>query len=172
MNPMKPWTRWAGLGLAVALAAGLWMHARWNRDEARLRRALADLTALVEKKAPESPLAAGGTADRIARQFAESGADLVIQGLPELASASRAELRSAVFQFRHGVERLSVSVRDVEVSVDPDRTRARMGFVVRASIDAAGGEESGVREVRMIWERGEDGWRIRRIEADEGLRRI
>lgn len=164
--------RWGGVALAAGLAAGLWLHARWNRDEARLRRALAEITALVEKTAPESPLTAGGTADRIARQFSGSGADLVIQGLPELASASRAELRSAVFQFRHGVERLSVSVRDVEVSVDPDRARARMSFVAHASVRAVGGEESGVREVRMDWARGEEGWRIRRIEADEGLRRI
>jgi hypothetical protein len=169
---MNTWKRGVGVVLVVALAVAGWMYLRRDRDEARLRRALAELAAWVEKKAPESPLAAGGTADRIARQFSESGADLIIQGLPSLTSASRAEIRSAVFQFRHGAEHLSVSVRDVEVTLAEDRTRARMTFVVSASLRMAGGEERGVREVRMDWAREEEGWRIRRIEADEGLRRI
>ncbi|MBP7276306.1 MAG: nuclear transport factor 2 family protein [Kiritimatiellae bacterium] len=162
--------RWIWIGLAIAAGALVWIVTHPG-DEARMRRAVRKLAQSAEKKNPESPITAATRADGIASLFARDDVHVHVEGAPSFMG-SRDELRSLIFQVRDQAEYLVLTIHDVRTEVAPDRASAVQQFSAEISARIHGGEDHALREVRMDWVNEEDQWRIRRIEADEGLKRI
>ncbi len=158
----------AAVALAAAVAVGV--LARRDRDEARLRRELRNLAALVEKRGPESALAAARRARDVAALFArEARIDL-----PEapFAPGDRSDLAAAVFHARASVDRLSIRIHDIAVRLEPDRNRAHMEFSATATAASAHGSDRAHRAFELDWVREPDGWRIAAVRAARVLRPI
>lgn len=161
--------------LVIALAAlGAAVAAGWllrPTDEARIRRALADLVAAVGKSGPESPVAAARRAERAAGWFLPD-CEVRIERAGLGTVATRGELRQAIFQARAAMDSLRIGLHDQSVTVSADRSGAVHGFTARAEAVHRGDPESAVQEVRIQWRRTPDGWRIRSVSTIEGIREI
>ena len=116
-------------------------------------------------------MAAAARADRIAHRFARGDVQVRVEGVRAF-QGSRDELRSLVFQFRDQADRLVLSIHDVRTDIAPDRASAVQQFAAHVSARIMGEEDHAMRDVRMEWIKEEDEWKIRRMEADEGLKRI
>lgn len=153
---------------ASAITAGIWSY---NRDEMKLKRAILRVAEQAEKSAPESPIFAAGRADGIAGSFVETP-EFEITGVEIPSTIARGELRAQIYYFRENLDRLEIRIDDVSAAIAPDHLSATQTFTARVTASGRAAEESGVREVRIFWAKTDEGWKIRRIEASEGFRRI
>ncbi|MBM4154620.1 MAG: hypothetical protein FJ221_06275 [Lentisphaerae bacterium] len=154
--------------LAVAVGIGWLLR---PTDEARIRRALADLVAAVGKDGPESPVGAARRAERASGWFLPD-CEVRIERAGFGTVATRGELRQAIFQARAALDSIRIGLYDPSVTVSADRASAVHGFTVRAEVRHRGDPESAVQEVRIEWRRTPDGWRIRSVSTVEGIREI
>ena len=161
--------RIAVLLLAMA-AVAVWVRS-YTRDEAKLKRALMELVEVAAKSGPESPVAAAGRAERIISHFSETP-EIEITGVENPSAVSRRELRSLIYGFRENLERLEIHIDDISTTVATDRATATQIFTARVTVVGSAMEDSGIRETHIAGTREDDGWKIRRIEATEGFRRI
>lgn len=155
--------------LAAGAAAVVWVAV--PSDESRIRKAMADLLAAIEKTGPESPVATARRAERAAGWFL-ADCEVRIDRAGVGAVASRAELRQAVFQLRSALDDLRITLHDEDVAVSPDRGTATHRFTARAAARHRDLPESAVQEVEVRWSRTSDGWRIRSVGTVEGIRPI
>ena len=163
--------RAAALGLAAAVAvAGAIAWARWNRDEARIARALADLVRNAGKDGREGAVAAAARAQAVADAFAEE-AETTTDLLP-VAVNGRSEIASAVFQSRAAFDAIRIELYDRTLELDGPRGAATMRLTAVAHLGREGATERVVREFELDWSREPEGWRVRAARTVAPLRRL
>lgn len=161
------------LFLCALLAGGLvlaWLLLGGG-DETRLRRTLNELAEQMSKGDSESLIASAARAERIAARFAERDVRICVEGAPDF-SGPRDDVKAAVFQARSQVQKLHVSILDLQTEITPDGVRATQRFTAHAWADSPTAEDHAIREVRMDWVKSDGEWLIQSIEASEGLKRI
>lgn len=163
-RPLLP----GALALAFLLVAALWARSYFGA-EARVRRATAKLVRLVEKSAPEAPVALGLSANRLGGYLA-TNAVLELEGYGPLATG-RKEIVQFYAQVRNEFDRMEFEEPRILVAV---LRRGAVNAAVEARyrfVHEAGGAWEGDGKAALLWTQGEDGWRISRaaLTPDESV---
>lgn len=152
--------------LACGLVAAVWAASHFSA-EARVRRATARLTALVQKDGPESPVTLGLAANRFGGYLA-TNAVLEVEGGGPLAE-SRQEAVQLFVQVRDLCTQIDLADPEIAAVARASgevaaRVQARYRFIA-----AAGPVAEGEGTAELQWVRGADGWQIRRavLQPDE-----
>ncbi len=160
-----------GLIALAALGVAAWLLLSQN-DERIIRRALREAALALEKDGPENPIAAARRAERVAEILTANPA---IAGFGMDARwNSRSEARSAIFHARAAAQRISVSLHDLSVTVDPSREQAIMTGTADVRGIAAQDRSAGREfvEFEAEWTKTPDGWRLAVLRRIEAVRRI
>ncbi len=165
---MKRYLLIGGMALALIAVAAWRMSAR--SDERMIRRTLRDAVQALEKQGPENPVTAARRANRAARIFVETP---VLSGRGLNARwRSRAELRSGIFHARAAAEQLSISLRDISITMDPSGERAELTGTARIRGERIGGSDRGREFVEFSseWIKTPDNWRLKILRRVEAIR--
>ena len=153
--------------LAFGLVAGLWGVQHFS-TEARIRRATERIVKMTEKAGEESPVALGLAANRLGDRL-ETEAVLEMDGWGELAHG-RTEIVQLFAQIRASLVRIEFMQPRIAVAAGEGGERVAQ-VDARYRMAADGGEVAeGDGEAALHWRRGDDGWRIGRVQlkAAEG----
>jgi hypothetical protein len=151
--------------LAAAVALGVWL---WTiffpAPEKVIRHRLEKLAAdasFTSEQGNFSRLAGG---ENVAGFFSTNvEINLNVPGHEQVAFASRAEITQAALLARERLKALSVKFPDVNVTLAPDKKSAVADVTVDAAV--SGERDAIVQELKITFQKMEDGWLITRLET-------
>ena len=156
---------------AVLIAFGVWL---WSvvfpSPERVIRKRLAELAKSVSFGGNESPLAALDNSQRVAGFFTEDvEVHVDLPGRSAQILSGREQLFYAVKQARSMLGGLQVEFLDVNATVAPDRKSAEANLTLKGRV--AGEKDLIVQELKLMLNKLEGNWRIKRVETVKTLSR-
>jgi len=91
-----------------------------------------------------------------------------VPGQEQATFASRAEITQAALGAREKIKSLSVKFPDADVTLAPDKLSAVADVTVDAAV--SGERDAIVQELKISFQKTEDGWLITRLETVRPLR--
>lgn len=153
----------------LVLAAAIAGITLWRSDPRMINRRFNRLVTLMEKKTGEKPLAMLARTREISEFLA---VDVEVRlGPPLPVVAGRKELVGVIQQFRAGISRLEIKIRDRSLTVAPDRLTAVMRITAEAEVEAQGDRGRDIRELEVEWAKESGAWLIRKVALVETIRR-
>jgi hypothetical protein len=146
--------------VAVVVGALVWLW--WPNDLRTVEKHTAKLLELVSKKGPES-LPVGAARSIEAGSYLASNVVMRL-GPPFPGSLRRSDAISLIQQGRMQADQLSVRDRGRELTRMEDGT-IQADLTIDAEITYRSQTEAIIGTYRLIWTRGEDGWKVTRGEA-------
>jgi len=158
MNTINRWILYVPLiGLIVTLGIR-W----WPNDLRTVEKHSMELLKLVSKKGPESLPVSAARSIEVGSYLASN---VVMRlGEPFPGSLRRSEAVSLIQQGRMQSDRLTVENRGKEIKRLDDGT-IQIDLTINAGISYRGETEEIIGSYRLIWTKGEDGWKISRADA-------
>ncbi len=157
---------WAGVALLVILG----LVRGCGGEERKVRRALEDLGALIERKEGESQLAAADKARRLGQQFTQ---DFQVRLDPFGVTLGDAQaLGRSFFSYRAGYQTIDVAWKDVEIEVAPEGRRSQVATIAVLTGRSQAGPARESYRLRFTLRKEEGLWKIHEavlVEVIEGL---
>ena len=147
---------------AVAVVAGALVWLWWPNDLRTVEKHTLKVLELVSKNGPES-LPVGAARSIEAGSYLASNVVMKL-GPPFPGSLRRSDAISLIQQGRMQADRLNVRDRGKELTRLEDRT-IQADLTIDAEITYRGQTEAIIGTYRLIWTRGEDGWKITRADV-------
>jgi len=165
---MKRWVWRAGLALVILGLAGWLWTIFFPSAEHVIRKRLNELSKAASVQARESPVAVLANASRVAGFFT---ADIEIRVDVPGSSAQVITGRDELFPIAQRVRTMSggleVQFLDVNLAIAPDKKSAEANLTLRAK--AAGDRDQIVQEMKLLLNKAEGSWKIRRVETVKTL---
>ena len=168
---MKRWALRAVLALLFLGVAGWLWTIIFPSPEHVIRKRLAELSKAVSIQGKESPVAMLANASRVAGFFT---ADIEIRVDVPGASAQVITGRDELFAIAQRVRTMSTGLEvqflDVNITIAPDKKSAEANLTLRAK--APGDRDQIVQEMKLLLNKSEGSWKIRKVETVKTLSRL
>ncbi len=153
----------------LLIAAGVWLWTvLFPSPERVIRKRLAELAKSVSFGGKESPVAILANSQRVAGFFtADVEIRVEVPGRPAPVLNGREELFQAAMQMRSLLGGLQVDFLDVNLALAPDKQSAEAHLTLRGKI--AGEKDVIVQELKLLLNKAEGNWRIKKIETVKTL---
>jgi hypothetical protein len=147
------------------VGACLWAWTRWaSSPEQKIRRQLDELAAVVSFDSSDGLIAAAFDLDSLTGFFTEDvEVRVVLEGRQSLTVQGRTPVLERAKAARALLDGLNVEFLDTVVSLAPDGNSAEVATT--GSADAPESRERWIQELRFLFVRTEDGWKIARVET-------
>ncbi len=160
---------WRAVLAAVLIAFGAWL---WSvvfpGPERVIRKRLAELAKSASFGGNESPLAALDNSQRVAGFFTEDiEVRMDLPGRSAQSLSGREQLFYVAKQTRSMLAGLQVEFLDVNVAVGPDKQSAQVNLTLKGRV--AGEKDLIVQELKLIMNKLEGKWKIKRVETVKTL---
>ena len=160
---------WRAIGTAVLLVLAVWLYTVFfPSPERAIRARLTQLAKSASFGRNESPVAAMANSQKVAEFFVD---DVEIRvDLPGRAAATlsgRDDVREKTMALRSIGAGLTVEFLDINVTVSPDRNSAEANLTLKGRV--AGEKDLIVQELKMLLNKIEGDWKIKRVETVKTL---
>jgi hypothetical protein len=149
--------------LVIAFGAWLWT-VFFPAPEKVIRHRLAKLAEDVSFNSDQGNFSRLASGESVSGFFSTNiEININVPGHEQVTFASRAEITQAALGAREKLKSLSVKFPDVNVMLAPDKTSAVADVTVDAAV--SGERDAIVQELKISFQKTEDGWLITRLET-------
>lgn len=160
---------WRTITLAIAIAAGVWLFTLlFPNPERVIRKRLTALAECLSFGANEAPLTRFSNSQKVAGFFtADIEIHVDVPGYGQQVLAGREGLFQTTMQARSSLNGLKVEFLDINVVVAPNKASAEVEMTLKARI--ASERDLIVKELKVLLDKSEGNWRIKRVETVKTL---
>jgi hypothetical protein len=155
--------------VVVVLSVFFLLRGCGGSEERAIRRALDELVGRVALSECEDMVRAGLRSRRIGDSFVDDAQ--ISAKTYGISLRGRQDVVTASLRVRTQLDRFTLEISGIEVSVRDDAQEAEVYCAVRVDVAGMGEEDRRYQEVEMSWSKTEEGWKIARLETVEIVRR-